>query len=92
MRSKIKFQINVMTENFFSALKTECIYPMKPATISESNALIDDFIYFYKHIRIQLKTEEPPLLFSGQFFSLHMGGLTRNVRSGACITHGRDLF
>ena len=64
---KIKFQINAMIENFFSILKTECIYPMKPTTFSEANALIDDFIYFYNHIRFQLKTGEPPLplLFSG---------------------------
>ena len=53
---------NAMAENFFSILKTECIYRHKPATFSEANEMIDCYIYFYNHERIQLKTGEAPLV------------------------------
>ncbi len=53
---------NTMAENFFSILKTECIYRHKPATFSRANELIDCYIYFYNHERIQLKTRETPLV------------------------------
>ena len=52
---------NAMAENFFSILKTECIYRRKPATFSEANEMIDRYINFYNHERIQLKTGEAPL-------------------------------
>ena len=52
---------NAMAENFFSILKTECIYRHKPAAFSQANELIDCYIYFYNHERIQLKTGEAPL-------------------------------
>lgn len=52
---------NAMAENFFSILKTECIYRHKPASFDEANDRIDRFIYFYNHQRIQLKTGEAPL-------------------------------
>ena len=52
---------NAMAENFFSILKTECIYRYKPATLSEANEMIDRYIHFYNHERIQLKTGEAPL-------------------------------
>ena len=52
---------NAMAENFFSILKTECIYRHKPASFEEANHIIDRFIYFYNHERIQLKTGEAPL-------------------------------
>ena len=52
---------NAMAENFFSVLKTECIYRHKPATFSEANEVIDRYIHFYNHERIQLKTGEAPL-------------------------------
>ena len=52
---------NAMAENFFSILKTECIYRHAPATFEEARALIDDYIYFYNHLRIQLKTGVAPL-------------------------------
>ena len=52
---------NAMAENFFSILKTECIYRHKPATFSQANEMIDRYIYFYNHERIQLKTGEAPL-------------------------------
>ena len=44
---------NAMAENFFSILKTECI--------AEANEMIDRYICFYNHERIQLKTGEAPL-------------------------------
>ena len=52
---------NAMAENFFSILKTECIYRHKPATFSEANEMINRYIHFYNHERIQLKTGEAPL-------------------------------
>ena len=52
---------NAMAENFFSILKTECIYRHKPATFSEANEMIDRYIHFYNHERIQSKTGVAPL-------------------------------
>ena len=52
---------NAMAENFFSILKTECIYRLKPKTLDEARMLIDDYIYFYTNQRIQLKTGVAPL-------------------------------
>jgi transposase InsO family protein len=52
---------NAMAENFFSILKTECIYRTKPETFSQAKALIDEYIWFYNNERIQLKTGEAPL-------------------------------
>ncbi len=52
---------NAMAENFFSILKTECIYRQKIATFQQARELIDEFIYFYNHERIQLKTGVAPL-------------------------------
>ena len=52
---------NAMAENFFSIIKTECIYRHYPATFEEAKTLIDNYIYFYNHQRIQLKTGEAPL-------------------------------
>ena len=52
---------NAMAENFFSILKTECIYRHKPDTFKDANELIDRYIHFYNHERIQLKTGMAPL-------------------------------
>ena len=52
---------NAMAENFFSILKTECIYRRKPATFSEANEMIDRYIQFYNHERIQTKAGVAPL-------------------------------
>ena len=52
---------NAMAENFFSILKVECLYRHKPATFHEANDLIDRYIHFYNHERIQFKTGVPPL-------------------------------
>lgn len=43
---------NAMAENFFSILKTECIYRYKPATFSEANEMIDRYIHFYNYERM----------------------------------------
>ena len=52
---------NALAENFFSILKTECIYRHKPDTFAQANEMIDRYIHFYNHERIQLKTGEAPL-------------------------------
>ena len=52
---------NAMAENFFSILKTECIYRLKPKTIAEARDAIDTYIHFYNHERIQNKTGVAPL-------------------------------
>ena len=58
---------NALAENFFSILKTECIYRTKIKTFVEARQLIDDYIYFYNHQRIQLKTKLTPLELRSQF-------------------------
>ena len=52
---------NAMAENFFSILKTECIYRHKPTTFLEANEMIDRYIHFYNYERIQSKTGLAPL-------------------------------
>ena len=61
MSSKGNPYDNAMAENFFSILKTECIYRHRPRTFREANDLIDRYIYFYNHERIQAKTGVAPL-------------------------------
>ena len=61
MSSKGNPYDNAMAENFFSILKTECIYRHKPKTLKEANELIDRYIYFYNNERIQNKTGVAPL-------------------------------
>ena len=45
---------------FFSILKTECIYRTKFQTLEDASILIDEYIHFYNHERIQLKTKLTP--------------------------------
>ncbi|MBR6567771.1 MAG: IS3 family transposase [Clostridia bacterium] len=52
---------NAMAENFFSILKTECIYRAKLQTYEEARLLIGQYIHFYNNERIQLKTKLTPL-------------------------------
>ena len=61
MSSKGNPYDNAMAENFFSILKTECIYRHKPKSFQEANDLIDRYIHFYNHERIQNKTGVAPL-------------------------------
>jgi len=51
---------NAMAENFFSILKTECIYRCKLSTYEEARLLIGDYIQFYNYERIQTKTGLTP--------------------------------
>ena len=52
---------NALAENFFSILKTECIYRVKLKTYDEARLVIDEYIHFYNNERIQLKTKLTPL-------------------------------
>jgi len=58
---------NAMAENFFSILKSECINRQKISTLNEAKCLIDDYIWFYNHQRIQFKTKLTPLELRCQF-------------------------
>ena len=58
---------NALAENFFSILKTECIHRVKLQTFAEARRLIDEYIHFYNHQRIQLKTKLTPLEKRSQF-------------------------
>ena len=52
---------NAMAENFFSILKTECIYRHQGTTFEDARTLIDNYIYFYNNQRTPLKTGVAPL-------------------------------
>ena len=52
---------NAMAENFFSILKAECINRRSFQSFDEASSVIDEYIYFYNHERIQLKTKMTPL-------------------------------
>ena len=58
---------NALAENFFSILKTECIYRARPRTYEEARLLIGEYIYFYNYQRIQLKTKLTPMEYRCQF-------------------------
>ena len=60
---------NALAENFFSILKTECIYRAKLQTYEEARLLIDKYIHFYNHQRIQLKTKLTPLEKRSQYIA-----------------------
>ncbi len=51
---------NAPAENFFSILKTECIYRQKIKTIQQAKDLVDAYIHFYNFERIQLKNGLTP--------------------------------
>jgi transposase InsO family protein len=58
---------NAPAENFFSILKTECLHRSKPKSLDQARLLIDNYIFFYNHERIQLKTKLTPLEKRRQF-------------------------
>lgn len=60
---------NALAENFFSILKTECIYRHKIESFSQARSLIDDYIWFYNNERIQLKSKLTPLQKRCQFIA-----------------------
>ena len=74
---------NAMAENFFSILKTECIYRHKPNTFREADDLIDRYIYFYNHERIQNRTGVLVC------FILFFYNLTRNSAGQRACRSGR---
>ena len=60
---------NAMAENFFSILKTECIYRTKLRTYEEARLIIGQYIHFYNSERIQLKTKLTPLEKRSQYIA-----------------------
>ena len=58
---------NALAENFFSILKTECIYLARPRTYEEARLLIGEYIHFYNYQRIQFKTKLTPMEYRCQF-------------------------
>lgn len=51
---------NAPMENFFSHLKEEALRHIHLPTFDEARHIIDDYVYFYNHERIQLKTRQTP--------------------------------
>jgi len=60
---------NALAENFFSILKTECVYRVKHQTYEKARLLIGEYIHFYNHQRIQLKTKLTPFEKRCQFIA-----------------------
>ena len=60
---------NALAENFFSILKTECIYQVNLQTYEEARLLINEYMYFYNNERIQLKTKLTPLEKRSQYIA-----------------------
>jgi len=58
---------NAPTESFFSHLKEELLRHIKIEDFHEAVQIVDDYIHFYNHDRIQLKTKLTPLEFRRQF-------------------------
>ena len=58
---------NALAENFFSILKTECIHRVKLKSFAEAEQVIDEYIHFYNHVRLQSKTKLTPVEFRNQF-------------------------
>ncbi len=58
---------NALAENFFSILKTECIYRTKLKTYEQASLLIGEYIHFYNNERLQLKTKLTPIEYRNQF-------------------------
>ena len=60
---------NALAENFFSILKTECIYRTKIATLAEAKERMDDYIFFYNNQRIPSKSKLTPLELRRQYLA-----------------------
>lgn len=58
---------NAPVENFFSILKSECIRRQKPRSPEHARLLVQEYIHFYNHERIQYKTKLTPLEKRRQF-------------------------
>ena len=46
---------------YYPKFAAECIYRHKPRTLKEADDLIDRYIHFYNHQRIQTKSGVAPL-------------------------------
>lgn len=51
---------NAPIENFFGQLKEEALRQYPTLSLEETKQIIDEYIYFYNHERIQLKTKQTP--------------------------------
>jgi putative transposase len=58
---------NAPTENFFSQLKEELIRHIMIKDFQDAVRIVADYIHFYNHDRIQLKTKLTPIEFRRQF-------------------------
>jgi putative transposase len=58
---------NAPTESFFSQLKEELLKHIRIKDFQDAVQVVEDYIYFYNHDRIQLKTKLTPLEFRRQF-------------------------
>jgi transposase InsO family protein len=58
---------NAPTESFFSHLKEELLRHIKINDFQEAVRVVDDYIHFYNHDRIQLKTKLTPIELRRQF-------------------------
>lgn len=58
---------NAPTESFFSQLKEELLRHIQIKDFQDAVQVVEDYIYFYNHDRIQLKTKLTPLEFRRQF-------------------------
>jgi len=51
---------NAPMENFFGHLKEEALRRVKNPSFQQAKQIIDDYIHFFNHERIQLKTKQTP--------------------------------
>jgi len=51
---------NAVVENFFGHLKEEAMKHLPRLPFDQIKTVIDDYIFFYNHERIQLKTKQTP--------------------------------
>ena len=58
---------NAPTESFFSQLKEELIRHIKIKDFKDAVEIVEDYIHFYNHDRIQLKTKLTPMEFRRQY-------------------------
>jgi transposase InsO family protein len=58
---------NAPTENFFSHLKEELLRHIRIQDFQDAVQIVNDYIHFYNHDRIQLKTKLTPIEFRHQF-------------------------
>ena len=58
---------NAPTESFFSQLKEELVRHIRIKDYEDAVQVVDDYIHFYNHDRIQLKTKLTPLEIRRQF-------------------------